>query len=123
MIKDSRELALIAVDAADDKKAQDIVALDIREISLVADYFVVCSGNSEMHVKAICDSVLEKLKDVGVIPSHVEGYQEARWVLIDLESVVVHVFHREAREYYQLERLWADAPEVKDRLLTGEAFR
>ncbi|MEC9488553.1 MAG: ribosome silencing factor [Halanaerobium sp.] len=123
MVKDSRELAWLAVEAADDKKAIDILALDIRGISLLADYFVICSGSSELQVKAICDSITKKMKDRGIIPKNIEGYQEARWILLDLENVVVHIFHRETRDYYQLERLWADAPEVQDSILTGEAGR
>ncbi|WP_214755696.1 ribosome silencing factor [Exiguobacterium sp. s157] len=106
------ELELI-VKAADDKRAEDIVVLDMEGISPVADYFVICHGNSEKQVQAIA----REIKDVAgeyELPLHkFEGMDSARWVLADLENVVVHIFHRDDRDYYNLEKLWADAPQVE----------
>ncbi|KGI84762.1 MULTISPECIES: ribosome silencing factor [Exiguobacterium] len=106
------ELELI-VKAADDKRAEDIVVLDMEGISPVADYFVICHGNSEKQVQAIA----REIKDVAgehELPLHkFEGMDSARWVLADLENVVVHIFHRDDRDYYNLEKLWADAPHVE----------
>ncbi len=92
------------------KKAEDVVLLDLRKVSAAADYFVIVSGGSDVQVKAISDAVVEGLEGAGVPVWHVEGYANRRWVLIDLIDVVVHVFHREARAFYGLERLWGDSP-------------
>lgn len=104
----AREAALIA----EDKKARDVKILDIRSITTVADYFVICSGSSATHVKAIADHVEEKLAALGFAVHHVEGYQNGRWILLDYGDVVVHVMQEQEREFYNLERLWGDAQEV-----------
>ncbi|KKB36399.1 ribosome silencing factor [Bacillus thermotolerans] len=101
-----------AVEAADDKKAENIVVLDMHGISLIADYFMICHGNSDKQVQAIAREVKEEAEKQGAYVKRMEGFDEARWVLIDLGDVVVHVFHRDERVYYNLERLWGDAPEV-----------
>lgn len=93
-------------------KAEDIVALDLRTCSNVCDYFLIASGGSEQHVRALGSEVEAGLRRLGVKPWHREGTEGRRWILLDYVDVVVHVFHREAREFYRLERLWADAPVV-----------
>ncbi|MEH7378832.1 ribosome silencing factor [Neobacillus drentensis] len=107
---DNQELLKIAVKAADDKRAEDILALNMKGISLIADYFIICHGNSDKQVQAIAKEMKEKAQEHGYDVKRIEGYDEARWVLIDLGDVVAHVFHRDERSYYKLERLWGDAP-------------
>ena len=94
-------------------KAIDVVALDLRGLSSATDFFVIASGMSDVQVKAVADHVIEELKKEGVRPEHVEGKQGGRWVLVDYIDFVVHVFHHSAREFYQLESLWGDAPHVE----------
>jgi ribosome-associated protein len=102
-----------AAEAAVAKKATDLIALDLRELGGVADYFLICSGGSDVQVKAIAEAVEEKLHASGAKPWHVEGLQGRRWVLLDYVELVVHVFHHKTREYYLLERLWGDARKVE----------
>ena len=97
-------------DLALDRKAEDVVALDLRGISTATDYFVLATGNSDIQVRAIAEHVIDELKVRGARPTHVEGLEGGRWVLIDYIDVVVHVFHPQARVFYQLEDLWGDAP-------------
>lgn len=104
------DLLKIAVKAADDKRAENIVALNMKGISLITDYFVICHGNSDKQVQAIAREIKEKAEENGVEVKRIEGFDEAKWVLIDMGDVVVHVFHRDERVYYNLERLWGDAP-------------
>ncbi len=107
----ARLLARHAVDAALGKKAQDITILDMHQVSGVADYFVVCTGSSDLQVKAICDAVDERIKQhADERPWHTEGYEHRQWVLLDYVDLVVHVFLTEKRAFYDLERLWGDAP-------------
>jgi ribosome-associated protein len=105
----SLELAKKIVNAIADKKGSDIVLLDLRSISLLADYFVICSGESERQVKAIVDEVTKKIKEEGVGPLQIEGDSSSGWVLMDYGDVIVHVFAPAVRSYYQLEELWSDA--------------
>jgi ribosome-associated protein len=98
----------IAVNAADDKKAYDLVALDISEIASFANYFLLCTGDSNRQIQAIADEVEQQLKAFGIRPAHVEGYQNAEWILMDYLDLVVHIFSKNARAYYDLERLWRD---------------
>jgi ribosome-associated protein len=93
-----------------ERKAENVVSLDLRGISTAADHFLIASGNSEVHVRAIADHVVDELKKEGFRPRHVEGGSGGRWILIDYVDLVVHVFHPESREFYQLEELWGDAP-------------
>lgn len=109
----SRELMNKILDALDDKKAMDIVTLDLNHISLVTDYFIICHGNTDRQVKALADAVVECAEKAGQRVRGVEGLETSRWILIDIGDVVVHVFHRDDREYYNLERLWADAKVVE----------
>ena len=105
------ELAHAIAGYAADKKAVDIVELDLRGVVGYTDYFVVCSGNTERQTKAIHDAVYEGLKhDHGVLPQRVEGASEARWILLDYLDVIVHVFTPQTREFYRLEQLWGEAP-------------
>lgn len=108
----SRELLQLAAEAARSKKAEDLVALDLASVQGVADYFLICSGQSEPQVKAIADAVEERLREAGARVWHIEGREGRRWVLLDYVDVVVHVFHVQTREYYLLERLWGDARSV-----------
>lgn len=93
-----------------DKNGLDIKILDLRKFSDVADYFVICTGSVDVHVKAIADNIVDRMKDKGVKVWHKEGYQALNWVLLDYVSVVVHIFRPETRERYALEKLWGDAP-------------
>ncbi|MGH9470091.1 MAG: ribosome silencing factor [Terriglobia bacterium] len=95
-----------AVRAAEDRKALDVVLLDLGAASSFTDYFLICSGTSTRHAQAICDGIVERLKNSGVSPAHVEGYARAEWILIDYLSFVVHIFIERARLFYDLERLW-----------------
>ena len=110
---DVDHLVRVAAEAAASKKASDLVALDLRELGGVADYFLICSGGSDVQVKAIADAIDEKLRERGARPWHVEGLEGRRWVLLDYVEFVVHVFHHKTREYYLLERLWGDARKVE----------
>ncbi len=103
----------VAVEAIADLKGRDIVVLDLRGLSEATDYFVIASGTSDAHVRGLGHSVLEKLERRGVRAHHVEGLPTGRWVLLDFVDFVVHLFHPEARSFYQLERLWNDAPEIR----------
>ena len=111
---DPTHLAEVIAGLAADKKASDIVALDLRGISGFTDVFVVCTGNSDRQVKAIHDAVHYGLKkDHGLLPRRVEGVQESRWILMDYWDVVVHIFTPDMREYYRLEQLWGDVPRIE----------
>ena len=99
----------LIVDTLRDKKGLDLLVLDLRQVSDVADYFVLCTGTSEPHVRALAGDLVERLRAEGHRPWHVEGMGTLRWVLVDLVDIVVHVFRRDAREFYALERLWGDA--------------
>lgn len=106
------EIAQLAATAAEEKKAQDITILDIRGCSVIADYFVICHGNSQTQVQAIVENIKKKIQNRNISVRGIEGLPEARWVLIDLNDVVVHVFHKEERDFYGLERIWGDALQV-----------
>ncbi len=106
---ESREKALKIAEILDSKKAKEIQVLKLADLTTVTDYFVICTGNSVTQVKALADEVEEKLAEMGETPLSIEGYRSAGWVLIDLGDVVVHIFTKEMREFYGLERLWSDA--------------
>lgn len=103
-------LARAAGKLALSKKGFDVKILKLKKLSSVCDYFVICSGSVDIHVKAIADAIEEGLKHKGIYPSHREGSEGARWVLLDYFDVVIHVFNEEARQFYALEKLWGDAP-------------
>jgi ribosome-associated protein len=102
-----------AVHAARDKKAVDLVVLDLRALRSFTDFFVICSGRNQRQVQAIADAVEESLKKVQVKPAHVEGFERAEWVLLDYFDFIVHVFSSERRDFYALERLWGSAERVQ----------
>ena len=106
------EALKIAVIAADDKKAHDLVVLDISKIASFANHFLLCSGDSSRQMQAIADEIERRLKAAGIRPSHVEGYQNSEWILMDYMDLVVHIFSRNARVFYDLERLWRDAKKM-----------
>jgi ribosome-associated protein len=99
-----------AAELALDRKAQEVTLLDLRKLSSATDFFLIATGRSDTHVSAIADHIIDELKKEGVRPVGVEGLRGGRWVLVDYVDFVVHVFHPSAREFYQLERLWGDAP-------------
>lgn len=102
-----------AVAAALDKKASDIVVLDLRHTPAFTDFFVVCSGQNSRQVKAIADNIEDTLRQAGVRPAHVEGYDRAEWILMDFFTLIVHVFAPQKRDFYGLERLWGDAIRIE----------
>jgi ribosome-associated protein len=106
------DLAITAAAAASSKQARDVVVLDVSEPLVICDYFVICSGSNDRQVRAIADEIERACREEGVRPIRREGEREARWILLDFIDFVVHVFHEEEREYYDLERLWRDAPVV-----------
>jgi ribosome-associated protein len=113
---DSRKLALLCRELADNKKAEDITILDVRKLSSVTDYFVIGSGTSEPHLRAIVDEITDRLREEhGVRPKAVDGTLKAAWVVLDFFDVIVHVMRNDVREHYDLEALWGDAPRVKPR--------
>jgi ribosome-associated protein len=113
---DSRQLALLCRELADNKKAEDIVILDVRKLSSVTDYFVIASGTSEPHLRAIVDEIADRLREEhDQRPKAVDGTLKAAWVVLDYFDVIVHVMRGDLRERYDLEALWGDAPRVKAR--------
>jgi len=108
----AREIALLAAKIAFEKKASDIKILDLRELTGITDFFVLCSGNLDVHVKAIGDAIQESLEKKKVKVWHQEGYAALKWVLLDYVDVVVHIFQEEVRDFYGLDRLWGDAVAV-----------
>jgi ribosome-associated protein len=113
---DSRKLALLCRQLADDKKAEDIVILDVRELSSVTDYFVIASGTSEPHLRAIVEEITDNLREGQHLrPRAIDGAVQTAWVVLDYFDVIVHVMRRDVRDRYDLETLWGDAPRVKPR--------
>lgn len=110
------ERARLAALAAEDKKAREILVLEIKDLTQIADYFVVCSGQSTLQVRAIADAVIDRMEGTGHPLRHMEGYDGGRWVLLDYGDVVIHVFLAEERDYYGMERLWHDAPRLEHAL-------
>lgn len=109
---DKNQLLETIVKAADDKRAEDIVALDMAGVSLLADYFVIMNGNSERQVQAIVEGIEDTVMAAGGNQPRIEGQKGSRWLLMDFNDIVVHVFVPEEREFYNLEKLWSDAPLV-----------
>ncbi|MEK4426336.1 ribosome silencing factor [Solibacillus sp. FSL K6-1523] len=105
-------LLSITYKAIDDKRGEDIVALNMQGISLLADYFVIAEGSSERQVQAIAREVKDQAEEQGFIVKKMEGFDSGRWVLVDMGDVVAHIFHKDERAYYNLERLWGDAPQL-----------
>ena len=109
---ESREMAKIIIGAMEEKKAEDIRVLDIAEISSLGDYFLIASGNNVNQVQAICDEIDMRLGRQGIAPKQIEGYMNANWILMDYGDVIVHVFDKENRLFYDLERIWKDGRNV-----------
>ena len=107
------EQVMLAIRAAEDKKAVDLIALDLRKAAGFADHFVICSGQNARQVRAIADAVIDALEAQGTRPAHVEGYERSEWILIDYFDLIVHVFAPETRLFYGLERLWGNAERVE----------
>jgi len=110
---DTKEKAFLCAGAALDHKAIDLVILEVKNLSSFTDYFIICSGNSDRQVQAIAAHIEEKLGKEGLRPLSIEGKREGRWVLLDYGDVVIHVFYQPVREFYDLERLWSDAPRIE----------
>ena len=112
VLLDPGQLAKAAVDVASDKKASDVILLDIRNVSIIADYFVICSGQNTRQIQAIADAIDEELGEQGANVLHREGRAETGWLLLDFGDVIVHIFGPKEREYYRSERLWSEAKTV-----------
>jgi ribosome-associated protein len=112
VLLNSAQLARAAADIASDKKASDVLVLDIREVTTIADYFVICSGNNPRQLQAIADALEENLEKQGARMLHREGVADTGWILLDLGDIIVHIFGTKEREYYRLERLWSEAKTV-----------
>ena len=108
----SKEMALIAAKALDDKKARDIVMLEVRSVTVLAEYMLIATGTSDPHLRSLCDEVEKKMDEAGEPCRHREGYRGDTWVVMDFAGVMVHVFTQEQRKFYDLERLWGDAPVI-----------
>ena len=108
MNQKSIDMAKLVIEALEDKKAEDIRIIDISEVSVIADYFIIAAGNNPHQVQALADNVTEALGRAGYEPRQIEGYQTARWILLDYRDVVIHIFHTEDRDFYDLERIWRD---------------
>lgn len=113
MENNSKEMAKLAILALEDKKAEDIRVIDISEVSVLADYFIIADGNNRNQVQAMIDNVEETLGKAGYEPKQIEGYQNANWVLMDYTDVIVHVFDKENRLFYDLERIWRDGKQIE----------
>lgn len=113
----TKSLLSLAYNAADDKKAEDIVVLNMEGVSIIADQFIICHANSERQVQSIAREVADQASKGGFAVKRLEGFDSGRWILVDLGDVVVHVFHKDERGYYNLEKHWGDAPllEMADR--------
>lgn len=109
---DSKEMVKNVIKALDEKKANDIKIIDISEVSVLGDYFIIASGTNRNQVQAIADNVEKKLHDVGIIPRQIEGYQTANWILMDFSDIIIHIFNEEDRLFYNLEKIWLDGKVV-----------
>jgi ribosome-associated protein len=110
---DGKERVLLCVNASLQKKAKDLVILNVKTLSSFADYFIICSGTSDRQVQAIASSIQENLKEFGVLPLGVEGETFGKWALMDYDDVIIHIFYEPIREFYDIERLWSDAPRME----------
>ncbi|MBI2951676.1 ribosome silencing factor [bacterium] len=124
--QDARRVVDLTVEALRSRKGEDILVMDLRGVTDLVDYFVLCTGNSDTQVKALADAVVEALERDGTGPWHVEGYEGRKWVLVDAVDVAVHVFQGPVREFYRLERLWGDArmemiPDEAETVESGQA--
>ncbi len=118
---DSEEKLQLMAEAADAVRATNLIALDLRELTIVTDFFLLCTGNSGVQIRAIADRIEDRLRDEGIRKLRVEGYREGTWVLMDYGDVVVHVMAEEQRQFYKLEELWKDAPQLPLKLAPADA--
>ena len=109
----TKEFAVLAVEALEDKKAEDIAIIDISEVSVIADYFIIAGGNNKSQIQALSDVVDEKLGRAGLPLKQIEGYNNANWILLDFGDIIVHIFDRENRLFYDLERIWCDGKKIE----------
>jgi len=121
----TRKAVLLCLNAALEKKAKNLVVLNVKKLSYLADYFLICSGTSDRQVQAISSSIEENMKKAGLLPAGIEGDRIGKWVLMDYYDIVVHVFLEPVREYYDIERLWSEAPrmEVAEDITEVKALR
>ena len=111
-MEESRKMAKIAYDALDEKKAEDIKVIDITGVTVMADYFIIAHGNSDSQVRALVDNVQEKLYKAGYEMKQLEGYRQGSWILMEFNDVIIHIFDKENRLFYDLERIWKDGKEI-----------
>jgi ribosome-associated protein len=110
---DGKERLLLCINASLKRKAKNLTILNLKELSSFADYFIICSGTSDRQVQSIAASIRENLKEYGIVPLGIEGESIGKWVLMDYEDVIIHVFYEPIREFYDIERLWPDAPRME----------
>ena len=113
-MNDSKEMVKLAVSALEDKKEEDIKIIDIHDVSVLADYFIIADGNNASQVQAMADNVEEVLGKAGYVCRQIEGYQNASWILMDYGDVIIHAFSRDDRLFYDLERIWRDGKTIVD---------
>ncbi len=111
-MQESKKMARIAVQALEDKKAEDLTILNISGVSVIADYFIIASGNNRNQVQAMADNAEEALGRAGYEPKQIEGYQSANWILMDYKDIILHIFSEEDRSFYDLERIWRDGKQI-----------
>lgn len=109
---DTNELINVIVKACEDKQAEDIILLGMENVSLIADYFLICHANNERQIQTIANAVRDALEEQGITVRYMEGYEQARWIVIDTGYVLCHIFHKDERQFYNLERLWGDATRI-----------
>ncbi|MGN0377475.1 MAG: ribosome silencing factor [Suilimivivens sp.] len=109
----TKEFAVLAVEALEDKKGEDITVIDISEVSVIADYFIIAGGSNKSQIQALSDSVDEKLGHAGLPLKQIEGYNNANWILLDFGDIIVHIFDKENRLFYDLERIWRDGKRIE----------
>ena len=114
VLKNSKEMAKLAIAGLEEKKANDIKILDISDVSVLADYFIIASGSNRNQVQAMADEVKERLYKAGYEQKQIEGYQTANWILMDYQDIIVHIFDEENRLFYDLERIWRDGKIVSE---------
>jgi len=110
---ESREKSRLCINAVLNKKALDLILLDVRKVSSFADYFIICSGQSSRHVQGIASSIKESLAKEGIYPLGIEGFTQGSWILMDYNEVIIHIFYKTIREFYDLEGLWSDAKQIE----------
>lgn len=115
-----KEIMEAAYSALESKMGKEIKVLETTELTILADYFIICTASSTTHIKTLCDEVEKRVENLGETPRHVEGYRSGGWVLLDLGCVIVHIFLEEQREFYGMERLWSDARAVEPGQVPGQ---